>query len=79
MTRTIPTPRRLDILAAWWQSGCSNIAAGRLLNLSAQVIRNELHHLRREEGVKDNMALVKRYREHLIDRPLRPTHSRKAA
>ena len=53
--------------------------AGRLLNLSEQVIRNQLHLLRREEGVKDNMALVKRYRAQIMDRPLRPTVRKRAA
>ena len=77
--KPLPAPRRLDILSAWWQEGCSNVAAGRRLNLSDQVIRNELHHLRREEGVKDNMALVKRYRELILDRNPRPTVRRKAA
>lgn len=75
----IPTPRRLDILAAWYQGGGSNVAAGRRLNLSDQVIRNELHHLRREYGAKDNMALVKRYWERIDGRKLRPTVSRKKA
>ena len=77
--KILASPRRLDILAAWYQEGCSNVAAGRRLNLSDQVIRNELHHLRREEGVKDNTALVKRYRELIIDRKPRPTVRKKAA
>ena len=72
-----PSPRRLDILAAWWQCGMSNVDAGILLNLSAQVIRNELFHLRQLAGAKDNTALVQRYRQQLIGRELRPTQSRK--
>jgi DNA-binding NarL/FixJ family response regulator len=71
-----PTPRRLDILAAWHKGGCSNVAAGELLNLSPQIIRNELHHLRREAGAKDNTALVQRYRHDIMDRELRPTTRR---
>jgi DNA-binding NarL/FixJ family response regulator len=68
-----PSPRRLDILAAWWACGMSNVRAGELLDLSAQIIRNELHHLRREAGVRDNAALVRRYRDQIMDRELRPT------
>ena len=75
----LPSPRRLDILAAWWREGCSCAAAGRRLNLSDQIIRNELHRLRREFGVKDNMILVRRWSEHLKERELRRTVSRKAA
>ena len=71
-----PSPRRLDILAAWWVGGNSNVGAGELLNLSAQVIRNELLHLRRAAGAKDNSALVQRYRQQLKDRKLEPTVSR---
>jgi hypothetical protein len=76
---TEPSPRRLDILAAWHKTGCSNVAAGELLNLSAQIIRNELHHLRRETGAKDNRTLVNRYWPALRDRELRPTKSRRTA
>jgi hypothetical protein len=76
---TEPSPRRLDILAAWHKAGCSNVAAGELLNLSAQIIRNELHHLRRETGAKDNDTLVHRYWRDLVDRELRPTKPRRTA
>ena len=79
MTDYQPSPRRLDILAAWWQSGNSNVDAGRLLNLSAQVIRNELFHLRQGAGARDNTALVQRYRQQLIGRELRPTERRSEA
>jgi hypothetical protein len=57
----------------------SNVAAGELLNLSAQVIRNELLILRRGAGAKDNAALVQRYRHQLIGRELRPTTHKGAA
>lgn len=68
-----PTPRRLDILAAWWRSGNSNVGAAALLNLADQVVRNELFHLRQAAGAKDNDALVKRYRAQLLERELVPT------
>lgn len=74
-----PTPRRLDILAAWWIGGGSNVAAGELLNLSPQVIRNELHHFRQSVGARDNLVLVQRYRFEIRGRTLRPTKSRRAA
>jgi hypothetical protein len=74
-----PSPRRLDILAAWWQSGMSNVGAGELLNLSPQIIRNELLILRSRAGAKDNGALVQRYREQLVGRELRPTVRREVA
>lgn len=79
MTDFQPTPRRLDILAAWWTAGNSNVGAGLLLNLSDQVIRNELFHFRQAAGAKDNNALVQRYRNQLIGRELRPTKSRRVA
>ena len=74
-----PSPRRLDILAAWWIGGNSNVRAGALLNLSDQIIRNELHHLREAAGVKDNTALVRRYHDQIMDRELRPTKRGEAA
>jgi hypothetical protein len=74
-----PSPRRLDILAAWWQSGMSNVGAGELLNLSPQIIRNELLILRRGAGAKDNSALVQRYRDRLVGRELRQSKRRKVA
>lgn len=75
----VPTNRRLDIIAAWHRSGNSNVEAGRLLDLSDQVIRNELHHLRRETGAKDNVTLVKRYWHLIKDRELRPTQHRRGS
>lgn len=72
-----PSPRRLDILAAWWKSGNSNVEAGALLNLSSQVIRNELLILRQAAGAKDNTALVQKYRDQIMGRELIPTTSRK--
>ena len=74
-----PTPRRLDILAAWWRAKGSNVGAARILNLSPQVVRNELHHLRREELVPDNLSLVQRYGHLLEGRELRPTVPRRVA
>ena len=74
-----PSPRRLDILAAWWQSGMSNVGAGELLNLSPQIIRNELLILRRAAGAKDNGVLVQRYLDQLVGRELRQSKRRKVA
>ena len=56
-----PTPRQLDALAAWWQTGGSNIAAADLMGITPQVVRNMLMQFRRQEGTETNLLLARRY------------------
>lgn len=62
---TEPTNRQLDSLAAWWQSGGSNVAAAEILGVTPQVVRNSLMLFRRQEGTATNLLLALRYREQI--------------
>lgn len=55
------TPRQMDAIAAWWQSGGSNVRAARLMGITPQVVRNMLMGIRRQEGADTNLALASRY------------------
>lgn len=57
-----PTKRQLDSLAAWWQSGGSNIAAADIMGVTPQVMRNSLMLFRRQERAATNLILALKYR-----------------
>lgn len=74
-----PTPRQLDALAAWWQSGGSNIAASRVMGITPQVMRNTLMAFRRQERASSNVVLMQRFWSEIQRRKVRPSMPRKVA
>ena len=60
-----PTKRQLDALAAWWQTGGSNTAASKIMDVTPQVVRNSLMQFRRQEGAATNLLLALRYRQQI--------------
>ena len=77
--KTEPTKRQLDALAAWWQSGGSNTEAAKVMDLSAQIVRNTLLAFRRQEGAQTNLLLALRYRQQIERRRVVKAKHRKAA
>lgn len=66
------TPRMLDFLAAWFQSGGSNVKAAERLGTNSQIVRNTLMYLRRVEGAPSNMVLAMTHMEQIRFRDVVP-------
>ena len=59
---TEPTKRQLDALAAWWQTGGSNVSAADVMGVTPQVVRTSLMFFRKQEGAATNLILALKYR-----------------
>lgn len=74
-----PTSRMLDALAAWWQSGGSNIEAADMMGITPQVMRNTMMAFRRQERSTSNLILAQRYRLKIERRRVLKAKPRKKA
>lgn len=59
MTRI--TDHDLEVLAAWWWSGGSNVRAAFILDRAEQTVKNTLYRLRQVHDADSNVVLVHRY------------------
>lgn len=78
MTVHPPTPRQIEILAAWWFTKGSSVKAAKLLGLSQQTVRNQLYQFRLQEKADSNLDLALQHVDD-IDRIRKSFVGRKAA
>ena len=62
---TLPTPRQLEILAAWWATKGSCKRAASVLGIGHQPVMNALYLLRRQESVGSTIELCMRYMDQI--------------
>lgn len=60
-----PTPRQIEVLAAWWWGRGSNKRAAFLLGLREQTVKTTLWHLRTAQQAETNVELVLRFMDEI--------------
>ena len=56
-----PTDHEIEVIAAWWWAGGSNVRPAFLLGRAEQTIKNTLYQLRKVHAADTNVELVHRY------------------
>lgn len=54
------SPRELEVVAAWWHEG-SVVAAAKLLGITEQTAKNQLHTARLRTGAPTTLALARMF------------------
>lgn len=70
--------RELDVIAAWWHTG-TVVEAARLLNISEQTAKNQLHTARLRTGLPTTLALARQFSRDLPPVSVLRRRARKAA
>ena len=60
-----PTPRQLEVLAAWWWGRGSNRKAAFMLGIREQTVKTTLWHLRTAQQADTNVELVLRFMDEI--------------
>ena len=77
-TKSGPTKRELEVIAAWWHTGTVNEAA-RLIGIAPQTAKNLLHTARLRTGAPNTLALSRMYADDLPSLVALRRRARKAA